>query len=194
MKKYFLPIVILTAIILTSCDGQDKAFRTAQKDLLENKILDTFTETINYIPKSYNEIITDTLLSNGLHIKVKHFTNMEKNLVISNKKDSTTNYYREFDAHIEVFKNNQILFKQTINKNFLLANSKLIDKNILDNKLLKNIEIHQESTLIKNNASLILYFCNANEINCLPFLLTINPNGKCYLQQITDANNIPMGC
>ena len=117
MKKNTLILSLLVIVLISSCDGRDKAFRSAQNDLIENKVLDTFTENVNYYPKSYTEIVTDTILSNGYNIHIKFYSDMNNTLIV-NEKDAT--HYRDFIVDVKITKETKEIFNDTIYKSFLL--------------------------------------------------------------------------
>ena len=70
--------------------------------------------------EKYNEIITDTILSNGYRVKIKNFTNMDKlvelpkSIVLDKPHD-----FRQIDSEITVYKDDKLIFKDVISNAFL---------------------------------------------------------------------------
>jgi len=121
MKKLLL-LITFTCIAFYSCDGRDRANKTNTEVLVEHKLLDSFSEKIEYIPKNYSEVVIDSVLSNGYSVKTKFYTDMENS--ISNKEltNSITSktVYREFIAEIKVKLKDKSIFNQTIDKPYLI--------------------------------------------------------------------------
>ncbi|WP_452225978.1 hypothetical protein [Lacinutrix cladophorae] len=125
-KKKLPLLFLLVIILLSSCDGRDKKHRTAQQDLIENKVLDTFSGAITIVPETYFENVTDTLFSNGYQMHTKFYSSMESGLIIKDSADLKT-YYRDILIDIKVSKDNKEIFNNTIDKAFLLEN-KILNK------------------------------------------------------------------
>lgn len=121
-QKKILPLLFLVVVIvLSSCDGRDKAHRTAQQDLIDNKVLDTFTGAITIIPETYFENVTDTLFSNGYLMRTKFYSSMENGVIVADSEGLKT-YYRDILIDIIVSRNNKEIFNNTIDKDFLIEN------------------------------------------------------------------------
>ncbi|WP_452233089.1 hypothetical protein [Lacinutrix sp. MEBiC02595] len=121
LKKQLPLLFLLVVIILSSCDGRDKTRRTTQQDLLENKVLDTFTEPIKTVPKTYFENVTDTIFSNGYQMHTKFYSSMKTGVIIEDSTDLKT-YYRDILIDIKVSKDSKEIFNNTIDKAFLIEN------------------------------------------------------------------------
>jgi len=135
-------------ITLSSCDGRDKAFRSTQSDLFENKVLDTFTAPIHYYPESYAEKVTDTILSNGYKVHIKLYSDMNNAIII---KDEERTHFRDFIVDVKITKENKSIFNDTIDKAFLL-DKELFDVNatkqfLVQDFWIENIEYNGTPTL-----------------------------------------------
>jgi hypothetical protein len=64
-----LCLLILITIASISCDGRHRAYMKNEAILREANLFESFSEEFKYIPERPTEIVTDTLLSNGFHIK-----------------------------------------------------------------------------------------------------------------------------
>jgi len=118
ITKYFPLLFLIISVIFSSCDGRDKAYRSTQNDLIENKVLDTFTEPIRYYPKEYTEMVTDTILSNGYIITVKMYSDMDSYITVISEVNGIkqqTNY-RDFSIDVKVVKNGETILIETFNK------------------------------------------------------------------------------
>lgn len=159
--KYFYVIAILLVCCFTSCDGKYRALETPKEKLENSNLSKSFFEKIEYFPKVYTEVITDTILSNGFRIESKFYSDMEKNVLREFKKDSIyfKNYYREFNVELTVSKNGIEIFSKLIDKDFfvqqdfskysllndvILLNFELIDSNSA-NSLTFNFDYYTEA-------------------------------------------------
>src|SRR5690606_36328526 len=105
MKQFIFLLVIATIVIVSiSCDGRYRVFKTNTEDLIENKLLDSFSEIISYVPETYIEIVTDTILNSVFHVKLKIYTIMDKHVIHAFKQDTVVykKYYREFVTDVSV--------------------------------------------------------------------------------------------
>lgn len=121
LKKQLPLLFLLIAIALSSCDGRGKKSRTTQQDLIENKILDTFTEPIKTVPKDYFENVTDTIFNNGYQMHTKFYSSMKTGVIVVDSADLKT-YYRAILIDIKVSKDSKEVFNNTIDKAFLIEN------------------------------------------------------------------------
>ncbi|WP_417238607.1 hypothetical protein [Bizionia sp.] len=120
MKHVSLFILVAIAMVFAACDGRDRLHKTPQEILHESELLDSFSETITYVPETYAEVKTDTLLANGFHIKIRTYTDMERSVLDTTKTDSiiSKTYYRDIKSQVIVFKEDQEIFNKTIDKSF----------------------------------------------------------------------------
>jgi len=140
-KLYFLFGVGILSLCLT-CDGRDRVFKTPEAVLIENNLLDAFSERITYLPKDYSEFESDTILNNGLEIKIKIFTDMTRSVLQESTLDMVTHktYYRERIAEVSVSNSEQVLFSESIDKSFF--NKHLFSQNnVLKDTVLKDFSI-----------------------------------------------------
>ncbi len=120
--RYIILIVCIIAIGFSSCSG-----RTTKSESLKeaiSKFKDTITpiEIVEYFPKTYSEVQTDTILSNGFCIKVKTYSDMRHTVSHTTKSDAFTikmDIYRKWISDIEVKKDGIVVFAETINDAFL---------------------------------------------------------------------------
>ena len=176
MTKLLL-LILIGGTAFISCDGRDRAYRTNAEILEEQKLLDSFSESIKYIPASYTEYTKDTIFNSGFNIKVKSYSDMDNDILMEFKSDSINykHYYREFKAEITVSKNNKILFSETIDKNFLI-NTDIPKKNSLNNKILKSYWIEDFNEAYKNTPIINLMFCKPTTSECIVYKLIFYDN------------------
>ena len=149
MKQFIFLLVIATiGIVSISCDGRDRMFKNNTEVLIENKLLDSFSENITYFPETYTEVATDTILYNGFHVKLKTYTIMDKHIVNEFKQDSIVykKYYREFVTDVIVTKNDKEIFNERIDKEFIHKHN----NNLQLNKAIINVMVNQASS-VKNH-------------------------------------------
>ena len=99
MKNIVIIFTLITALFM-SCDG-----RQSQRESLQNALNDfnknqTPIDVIEYYPKEYTEIVTDTIISNTLEVKIKNYTLMDKQIPLISKSNEA---HRVFESEVEVF-------------------------------------------------------------------------------------------
>ncbi|WP_298342492.1 DUF4738 domain-containing protein [uncultured Algibacter sp.] len=112
-------LIFIFVISLISCDGRDRKYMNNTEILQENNLLNKFSEQVKFVPNSPVAINTDTILSNGFNVKI-NYRSIENNAfykVTKKEKDSIIKMnYKNFEAHIEVFKDDTPINQSTINK------------------------------------------------------------------------------
>ena len=111
MKNIVIIFTLITALFM-SCDG-----RQSQRESLQNALNDfnknqTPIDVIEYYPKEYTEIVTDTIISNTLEVKIKNYTLMDKQIPLISKSNEA---HRVFESEVEVFASSTSVFKTIIN-------------------------------------------------------------------------------
>lgn len=144
MRKLFF-LLALIGVVSISCDGRDRVFKT-NSNVLKQK---SFSENISYIPENYTEVVTDTILSNGFHIKLKTYTDMEQSVLNEFKQDTINykEYYREIVSEVSITKNSKEIFNDTIDKQFLY---KIKNDLQLDNAIV-NLMFDQAASMETNS-------------------------------------------
>jgi len=173
MKFYFL-ILFCIFCFITRCDGKYRAVETHEDKLTKSKLSTSFFEIVEYIPKNYTEVRTDTLLNNGYSVKVKFHSDMSANAIQIIKVDSINykRYYRNFNAELIVKKDKTQLFSKTITNSFIV-NELSINKDILNNFVLSDFWIDEFNSIKQNKAIINLRFCNPETENCKSYVLTV---------------------
>ena len=189
MKKYSLFLVSLIVLIVMSCDGQDLKHQSAVQVLKKHKLLDSFSEQIQFTPKNYTEIQHDTILTSGHIIKIKYYSNMDLNtsILTTHKADSLTvkHYYRRFNAEVQISKQNEIVFSEIVNTDFL---NRYTQVNLTD-YILTNIEVNQFPKNINSTLQLYLEFCKPENKNCKNYILNFQDDNTFIIKE-TENNYV----
>jgi hypothetical protein len=190
MKKLLPFLAVLFLIAFTNCDGKDRASKNNKEKIENSDLSSSFFEHVNYFPKKYVEVITDTILSNGFTVRIKTFSDMENKILITKKTDTITqkNYYRNWVSELQVsFKSNVLLIK-TIDNSFL-QNIKTIKETGLSMLQFTNIYVNQNKSL-QNILVLDVYAFKANKVKAFTKLeIVIDKKGNYTLQEIEENWN-----
>ena len=186
MRK-FAPILVISLIIsfFLSCDGRERIHKSPETVLKENKLMDSFSETITYIPNVYSEKVTDTILSNGFKIKIKSYTDMNNGVTKTIKKDTITEqlHYRNIKNEVIVFKNDVVIFNKILNTSFFLKHVKTLGE-YKDKATSLAVNIDTTRFINKNEIRLTAGFCVPESTNCLIYTITIQADGSFRLEEI----------
>lgn len=185
MKQFIFLLVIATiGIVSISCDGRDRVFKTNTEVLIENKLLDSFSENISYVPETYTEVATDTILYNGFHVKLKTYTIMDKHVVNEFKQDSIVykKYYREFATDVIVTKNDKEIFNERIDKEFIHKHN----NNLQLNKAIINVMVNQVSS-VKNHGLVLSAMIKDIQNETIKFCdILIDSEGNLVLKEVQE--------
>ncbi|TXG35973.1 hypothetical protein [Seonamhaeicola maritimus] len=183
-----LPILsFVTSVILWSCEG-----RKSKNDLLQESISKYNDDLvpvniIKYYPEAYTEIVKDSILSNGFKVKIKTFTNMDKSITKVSKSHTTKfkDHFRKIESDVVVYKNDKLIFKETINNEFLMNH--LGTSEDLKNYIGNDIYINEEATLNTNKLVLIASLYKPKNNNCISYNIIIDEHGVCTMNKINYA-------
>ncbi|WP_299892256.1 hypothetical protein [uncultured Lacinutrix sp.] len=184
MKKIIFLIAILF-ITFISCDGRDRSSKTNTEVLKEHKLLDSFSEKVEYFPKKYTEVITDTLLANGFKIKIKSYTDIDNGIVDSFKLNNTINksIHRNWISEIKIHKDGKLLFDDKIDKAFLVKHDKKIEA--FSKKAISiGASIYYKESMRKDAVTILVGFCVPESDDCLTYLLEFDSTGHYKLENI----------
>lgn len=177
-RLLFLFFILIVAF--SSCDGRDRKHKTSKEVLEENGLLESFSENIKYFPEEYAEHTNDTILSNGFRVKIKNYTNMNNSILHAFKADTIQHkhYFREIVSEIIVYKDEKLIFKESIDSNFLSNSSDYLNNEIVvdEYKSLKTDKLH-----------LIASQCIPKSINCSIYNIIIDEKGNYELKKNEDV-------
>ena len=181
MNKFFI-LFILIIITFLSCDGRGRKHKTNEDVLKENQLLDSFSESIKYIPETYTEVETDTILSNGFRVKIKTYTEMQDNVLNEFTIDTIKYkfYYRNYTGKLDVYFNNSPILEETIDKAFL---NKAKDREFWDDAIMAGISLDDINSTKKEVSITVLYCIPESEI-CKEFIIIVDKKGNSKLKEL----------
>lgn len=184
--KYFFLILLAGVVIFSSCDGRTTKYDALKKSVEKFKNDTKLTDFTNYFPKIYAEVETDTILSNGYRVKIKNFTNMKRLVEVSQYANgSETQYLRQIDSEITVYKDDKLIFKDVFSNAFTEHhnNQKIDVKSYLNN----GISIDEMASLHKNKVVLITANTVPQNNQDAYYKLSIDEYGNSKIKKIEDA-------
>ncbi len=180
--KYLIFILFFISMTIISCDGRSKLYKSNQEILKEHGLYDTFSERINYIPESYLETTTDTILSNGYRIKIKSFTDMNNSFLNAYAENTIQHkdYYRNINTYITIIKNNEEILSKLINKDSFIEYDKSLEKSI-HNKTIQGVWINEYASLVNNMVIINVMFVEPETNKHINYYLEFDAQGKLFL-------------
>src|SRR5690606_8913551 len=134
-------------------------------------------ETVNYHPEAYVEIVTDTLISNGMNVHIKNYSLLDEQILISNKNIGNSKefkYQRVFESEIIVSNAS----KDILSTHISAKEFKTIDPDLFwDHATLQHVWVNQDLSTdvdIKLDISFINPTNNAYKL----YRMSIDGNGK----------------
>lgn len=186
MNKLIL-LILITFISLVSCDGRDRAYQTNAEVLKVHQLLDSFSERVEYVPKKYTTVVTDTILSNGFKIKITAYIDMENAVLKIAHSEALKHktYFRNRKAEITVEKNHKLLFSKIIDNDFFIKMNPLL-KDSLKDYIIAEAYTEYDASFIKNKINFIFVFSNPLNHKTRSFTLSIHELGNYHVEE----NNI----
>ena len=187
-KLTFNILLFLIIIIYSSCDGRYRNRKTNFKIVTNNSILKTQKKDSNIIPfNNVIEIISDTILSSGFHVKIQ-YKSIDNNTVLSIKKKYNNNtitkaHFNNFKANLEVIKNGKIINKSVIDK---VIFKDFGTKNYWKQAIMQYVWINYEASN-SNELFLNTSFNIPNTETYKDFSLRINKHGKIKIKELNPS-------
>ena len=181
--RYLYFLFILTTVTLFNCDGRARAHKKNVQVLNENKLLESFSKKIEYTPKQYTEIVTDTILSNHFRIKLKYYS-LSNDIMIKHQKLhnewSYTHHFTNFEAKLNIQFSNSSEINLSINKeSFTNFNNEAF----WSEAIMQYPWVDYEATT-KNTVSINVSFCKPESRSCLDYRLTFTDKGDYTIKRI----------
>lgn len=103
--KNFLGMLVLVVAFCFSCDGRQTKKESLQRAVSEFNLRLHPIPSDTYNPESYVEIVTDTLIANMISVRIKNYSLMDKQILISKAdldNSEHRNYQRVFESEISI--------------------------------------------------------------------------------------------
>ncbi|MFI0428889.1 hypothetical protein [Mariniflexile sp. HMF6888] len=184
MNKLIYILVIVLAFV--SCNGKTK------KDTLKTSV-EKFKDSLGtleiekYIPETYSETVTDTILSNGFKVKVKTFTDMKHSVLNIFKQDTIVykHYYRELASQVTINKDGNEILKLLVDKNFIIEHDAAFEfnKEFYNESAFYSIWFSELNSTIYDHVVFIVSICKPESDDCLMFEITIDMKGNYQVKE-----------
>lgn len=171
-KKVF--ILVVASIYLSSCKNDTKFFTHN-----ENYPIEYIAEVI---PPFYLKVESDTILSNGLRVKIAYNAIKNKTVLKINQENPfkiKKTIYREFETKIQVFNGKEIIFDERITKDYFETNFK---NKFWEKAILQSVEIDQIAIQKTKKIVLSFLFYNPQSSNKKSYNLYIDKKGKTHIE------------
>lgn len=186
--KNVLFLLAIVFLVFVGCDGKDRVHLTNSEILKEHKLLDSFSEKVKYIPEQYSEVVTDSLYDNGFRVKIKMYTDLDRDVLFTKTEESITykEHYRNFKFDILIEKNNSIIYQKSFDKDIINKELAVFSNNIPKSSLyfnfgklavLKYIEVDYEPSL-KNMIIINFMYAIPNTDRYSTHSLIVNDKGN----------------
>ncbi|WP_142786209.1 DUF4738 domain-containing protein [Changchengzhania lutea] len=183
MKNLIIIIFLIYTFSIMNCDGRYRSQKSHQQVLVDNKLFDSFSKQVQYIPEGYSEIVTDTILNNGYQIKMNYHS-IETDYVLEENQTlnqiETAHHYKDFEAHLMVLKDDHLLINTLIDKSdFNKFENPSFWKKAIMQFLWVDYARSENNTLYLNTS-----FCTPDNQVCKDFVIKINEIGNLEIDAI----------
>lgn len=178
MKNLVLFFTII-AIVFWSCDGRQTKKEALQRAVSEFNLRNFSSEISSYHPETYVEIVTDTIISNNITVRIKNYSLLDEHVLISNI-TKTINYQRVFESEITVSTASKAILSTRISaKKF-----EMIDTDpFWNNATLQHTWVNQELSSV-NDITLDISFINPQNHAYRLYRMSIDSHGQQSLKLI----------
>ncbi len=178
MKFLLSTFLLILVVCSASCDGRDRVYKTNTDVLKENKLLDSFSENVTFIPDTYTQVVTDTILSNGFRIKIETYSDMKESILNTVTSDAIIHkkYYREFKSNVVVYKDDKEILSKQIDKPFFAKNFETLNT-ASDNLVLSSVFVDQEIQTNNDETKIDVNYYHPINNYYLNFRIIVNETG-----------------
>lgn len=175
--KNVLLFVALISIFCLSCDGRQTKKEALERAVSEFNLQSSPIEIVTYHPEAYVEIVTDTIMSNNIKVRIKNYSLLDEQILVSNKTDATsisTNYQRVFESEISIsIASKDILSTHISAKQFRTTHA----DPFWDNATLQHAWVNQELSTT-SNIQLDISFINPKNDTYKLYRMSIDSYGQ----------------
>lgn len=175
--KNLIFIIVISCIGFVSCDGRKSQSVSLKESIREFKQNQSKIEMLSYYPKEYTAVVTDTIISNELKIRIKNYS-LENEAISFTPTQRTklkkTSYHRIFESEIVVSTPTKTIFTARISA----AHFKEASTDVFwNNATLQHSWVNQELST-PDNIQVDVSFINPKENSYKLFRLSIDEDGK----------------
>jgi hypothetical protein len=174
--KDIVVIIALIAVVGLSCDSRKTKKESLEQAVSEYNLKTTPVPMATYHPESYVEIVTDTIISNSVKVRIKNYSLLDEQILISDATNGIKklNYQRVFESEISISTSTKDILNTHISAKQFRANDA---DPFWDNETLQHAWVNQELSTVYNIA-LDITFINPQNDTYKFYRMSINSNGK----------------
>lgn len=174
MKNLFFIIAIIS-IVFMSCDGRKSKNVALKESIKEFRPKESNSELVTYYPKEYTEVVTDTILSNQVKVRIRNYSLNNEAILISDESSPTKiKYHRVFESDVLITAPSRELFKTHISA---IQFASINPDEFWDNATLQHVWLNEELSTIED-IQLEMSFINPNNESYKLFRMTVDKVGK----------------
>ena len=185
--KNILSLVALIAIVCLSCNGKPTKKEALHRAVAEFNLKNTPLEIATYNPEAYVEIVTDTIISNNIKVRVKNYSLSDEQIFVSDATDGTSKkaiYQRVFESEISI----SIASKDILSTHISAKQFKTLDPDpFWDTATLQHAWVNQELSTI-NDIKLDISFINPKNDAYKLYRMSIDAYGQQTLNLIEERS------
>lgn len=174
--KNLLVLVALMFIVCLSCDGRKTKKESLEQAVSAFNLKTTPVQSSTYYPESYVEIVTDTIISNSVNVRIKNYSLLDEQIIISEATSGVTkkvSYQRVFESEISV----STATKDILNTHISAKQFRAIDADpFWVNATLQHAWVNQELSTAENITLDITFINPVNDTHKL-YRMSINSDG-----------------
>lgn len=183
--KNLLLLITLVSVICLSCDGRQTKKESLERAVATYNFKNTPLKVATYHPESYVEIITDTLISNSVKVRVKNFSLLDQQILVSETTDESSEnlkYQRVFESEIKISTATKDILNAHISAKQFKAT---IDDPFWNTATLQHVWVNQELSNAKT-IKLDMTFINPKNEAYKLYRMSVDINGQQTLYLIEE--------
>ncbi|MCK7591117.1 hypothetical protein M0G43_11075 [Subsaxibacter sp. CAU 1640] len=184
MKKLIFLISIM-CVAFYSCDGRKSKSVSLKESIQEFNQKLSESPIIDYYPKEYTEIVTDTIISNKVKVRIKNFSLPYESISMSNSEKSNIKiqkHHRVFESEVIVSTQNKEILSTHISVEKF---RELYPDDFWTNVTLQHVWVNQELSS-PEMINLDMSFINPKSKAFKVYRMTIDGKGQQQIQLIEE--------
>ena len=185
--KNSLVLVTLIMIVCMSCNGKQTKKEALERAVSEFNLKNNHLGRVNYHPEAYVEIVTDTIISNSITVRIKNYSLLDEQILISeatNPTSKTLKYQRVFESEINI----STASKDILTTHISAKMFKMMDADpFWDHATLQHTWVNQELSIV-NDIKLDISFINPKNDAYKLYRMSIDSNGHKTINLIEERS------
>ncbi|MGJ8593621.1 MAG: hypothetical protein ACSHXF_13805 [Aquaticitalea sp.] len=179
--KNILLVLFLACVGFVSCDGRKSRSESLKASVAEFNEKQSEIPEVNYYPNEYTEVVTDTIISNGINVHIKNYSLLDKSILMSATENGQKEH-RVFESEVVISTATKEILNTRISVEMFKSES---SDSFWNSATLQHVWVNQELSS-SMDVKLDMTFINPTNDTYKLYRLSIDDNGQQQMELIEE--------